>query len=145
MPTADWIDTKEVRDRLLNPSVDDEITGCCKSFALWIRMKLGMGNGIKVQGNVGFKSVRSKSLHFNSSRYRENLMEISMLTQENSIIDFVKSLDDIQILFTSMSPATVEFFESAFNTTRFTNNVRNLDWQLGDTLQVFGSKSSAMS
>ena len=33
-----------------------------------------------------------------------------MLTEENSIIDFVQNLGDIQILFTSMSPATVEFF-----------------------------------
>lgn len=73
-------------------------------------MKLGMGDGQKVQGNIGFKSIRNKSVHFTSSRFRENLMEISMLTQENSIIDFVQNLDDIQILFTSMSPATVEFF-----------------------------------
>jgi len=57
-----------------------------------------------------------------------------MLTQENSIIDFVQNLEDIKILFTSMSPATVEFFSNAFNTTRFTNNIRNLDWRLGETL-----------
>ena len=68
-----------------------------------------------------------------------------MLTQENSIIDFVQNLEDIEILFTSMSPATVDFFGNAFNTTRFTSKVKNLDWQLGDTLQVFGDRYSATS
>ena len=99
-----------------------------------MRLKLGMGDGKKTEGSIGFKSVRQKSLHFPSSRFRESLMEISMMTQENSIIDFVSNMEDIEILFTSMSPATVDFFGNAFNTTRFTNKVKNLDWQLGDTL-----------
>jgi len=67
-----------------------------------------------------------------------------MMTQENSIIDFVQNLEDIEILFTSMSPATVDFFQNAFNTTRFTNTVKNLDWKLGDTMQVFGGQYSAI-
>ena len=104
-----------------------------------------MGDGVKVEGGIGFKGIRQKSLHFKSSRFRENLMEISMLTQENSLTDFVQNLGDMQILFTSMSPATVEFFQNSFNTTRFTRVVRNLDWRLGDTLKVIGTPSSAMT
>ena len=55
-------------------------------------------------------------------------MEISMLCQENSISDFVDNLEDIELMFTSMSPAVVEFFENGYNVTRFTKKVKNLDW-----------------
>ena len=55
-------------------------------------------------------------------------MEIAMLCQENSTKDFVENLDDIKILFTSMSPSVVEFFENGFSTTRFSRKIKNLDW-----------------
>ena len=63
-----------------------------------------------MRGDLGFKSIMKKSLHFRSARYRESLMEIAMLCQENSTNDFIENLEDIKILFTSMSPAIVEFF-----------------------------------
>ena len=44
-----------------------------------------------------------------------------------------------------MSPATVEFFENAFNETRFTKNIKNLDWKLGKTLKVFGQVSQVVT
>jgi len=65
-------------------------------------------------------------------------MEIAMLCQENSISDFVDNLEDIELMFTSMSPAVVEFFENGYNVTRFTKKVKNLDWKLGNTLNVIG-------
>ena len=57
----------------------------------------------------------------------------------------MQNLGDMRILFTSMSPAIVEFFDNAFNVTRFTKVVRNLDWELGDSLEVFSTNSSAVT
>ena len=110
-----------------------------------LRLKLGLGDGVKVIGSIGFKPIRQKSMHFKSSRFRESLMSISLIVEENSITDFVQNLDDMQILFTSMSPATVAFFDNSFNYTRFTRTVRNLDWRLGDGLEAFGTAQSTMS
>lgn len=86
-------------------------------------MTFGVGDEALEGGGLGFKSVRQKSIHFPRSRFRENLIEISMLCQENSITDFVVNLADLEILFESMSPATLEFFDNAFNQTRFTEGV----------------------
>ena len=72
-------------------------------------------------------------------------MEIAMLCQENSVNNFVDNLQDMKILFSSMSPAIVEFFENGFNETRFTKQIKNLDWKLGESLQVIGQMSSAIS
>jgi len=46
------------RDTMINGDDDNEVTNCCKKFAIWIRLKLGMGDGEKIHGNVGFKSIR---------------------------------------------------------------------------------------
>jgi len=110
-----------------------------------MREKLGLGDGRKSDGAVGFKAIPKKSLHFASSRFRESLMEISMLTQENSLSNFVDNQEDIEILFTSMSPSVVEFFQNSFNKTRFTKSVKNLDWKLGDTLKVIGQDNSVIT
>lgn len=61
-------------------------------------------------------------------------MEIAMMCQENSVNNFVDNLQDIKILFDSMSPAVVEFFENGFNETRFTKTIKNLDWKQGEQL-----------
>ena len=58
-------------------------------------------------------------------------MHIAMLCLENSLKDFVDSVADIEILIASMSPTIVEFFENAFNETRFTKKIKNIDWKLG--------------
>lgn len=44
-----------------------------------------------------------------------------------------------------MSPTIVDFFQNSFNKTRFTNNVRNLDWKLGETLSVIGQERSIIT
>ena len=72
-------------------------------------------------------------------------MEIAMLCRENSIEDFVENLADMSILFSSMSPTIVSFFENGFNETRFTRKIKNLDWDVGRSLMVFGKMSSKIT
>ena len=107
--------------------------------------KLGLANTKIKTGDCGFKSILKKSLHFQSARFRENLMEIAMHCSENSVNNFVDNLDDIIILFTSMSPAVVEFFENGFNETRFTKKIKNLEWQTGKSYKVIGQMGSVIT
>ena len=80
-------------------------------------------------GSKGFKSICQKSIHFKyNARYREVLMEIANKCSENTITNFVNNIDDIKILFQSISPAIYEFFENGFIETDFTVNVKNADW-----------------
>ena len=72
-------------------------------------------------------------------------MEIAMLCPENSVGDFVDNLADIVVLFSSMSPTIVSFFEKGFSETRFTGKIRSLDWSLARPLKVFGNMSSDMT
>lgn len=81
VPTGDW---RSIRD-----IAAEQEQGCCNRFRVWMRLKFGLGDGEKSDGAIGFKPIRQKSLHFESSRFRESLMEISMMTQENSLSDFV--------------------------------------------------------
>ena len=68
-----------------------------------------------------------------------------MLCEENQVNDFVENLEEIEILFKSMSPATEEFFHNAFNQNRFTKRIKNLQWRLGERLKVFGTQSSIIN
>ena len=55
------------------------------------------------------------------------------------------NIDDISILFESLSPAILNFFEEGFIETERTDSVKNADWLLGETLEVFGDSSSTMT
>ena len=44
-----------------------------------------------------------------------------------------------------MSPTIVAFFETAFYQTRYTKQIKNLDWKLGVSLKVFGRMSSIVT
>ena len=44
-----------------------------------------------------------------------------------------------------MSPATVQFFENAFNETRFTKSIKNLDWKLNTSMKVVGQVSQVIT
>ena len=57
----------------------------------------------------------------------------------------MENQQDVIVLFNSMSPATVEFFENSFNETRFTKSIKNLEWKLGETLKVFGQVSQIVT
>lgn len=85
------------------------------------------------------KAICRKSMYFKNSRFRDILMEIALLCRENAINNFVENIDDIEVLFTSMSPSTVKLFENGFKTTRHTEAIKNADWRQGDTLEVIGS------
>ena len=61
IPTADWIDSKDVRRRLEKQALRSANRD---SLFNWAKRKLGVGDGIKKEGQVGFKSIRQKSLHF---------------------------------------------------------------------------------
>ena len=87
---------------------------------------------------TGFKSILKKSLYFTNARFRESLMELAMMSRENAINNFVENLDNIKILFTSMSPSVAHLFENAFKRTRFTEDIKNADWRIGDSLEVIG-------
>ena len=135
-PVADWKDTKEIREEVQKQEEDESKF---KKFITRVRLACGCGITDNLHGNIGFKSIRQKSLHFQSSRFRETLIEMSMLCQQNRISDFVENIGDIEILFESMSPATLQFFHNAFHKTRFTRRVENLKWPAGVALQVFGT------
>lgn len=76
-PTADWIESREERSQLKRRSAKNGDIN--ESVFSKVRKKIGLGDGLKRFGNVGFKSIRQKSLHFQSTRFRETLIEISML------------------------------------------------------------------
>lgn len=44
-----------------------------------------------------------------------------------------------------MSPAVVLLFEYGYYQTRFTKQVKNLDWKRGDTLQAIGQNHSVIT
>ena len=97
-------------------------------------------------GSMGFKSIMAKSIHFtHNARYREVLMEIANQCKENTITNFVNNIDDIKILFQSITPAVHEFFEDGFIETGFTTNVKNAEWQKERTLEVFEGNSVIIS
>ena len=60
LPTPDWKDKRLTAD----DTIQIDIVG--RSFANWIRTKLGFGTGIIQDGSKGIKSIRQKSLHFKS-------------------------------------------------------------------------------
>lgn len=85
-----------------------------------------------------------KSLHNNNSLFRENLIEMALLCGENSIDDFVDNLADLEILFNSFSPSEQKLFDKPFKRTRFTEQIKNADWKIGDNLEVIGRMSSVI-
>ena len=87
-----------------------------------------------------------KSLHFTyNARFREILMEIAVMCSENTIGNFVSNVDDMRILFDSLSPAVLEFFENGFLETQQTAKVKNADWRMKVTLEVFEGNSAIMN
>ena len=67
-------------------------------------------------------------------RFREILMQIAMLCEENSLENFVNNLYDFTRLIEELSPTIVGFFENSFNETRFTKKINIINWQNGTDL-----------
>ena len=72
-------------------------------------------------------------------------MEIAVMCSENTIGNFVSNVDDMRILFDSLSPAVLEFFENGFLETQQTAKVKNADWRMKVTLEVFEGNSAIMN
>ena len=72
-------------------------------------------------------------------------MQMAILCRENSIDRFVDNMDDIEVIFMSMSPAEENLLDNAFKQTRFTDSIKNADWRVGKTLEVIGDMSSIMT
>ena len=72
-------------------------------------------------------------------------MEMAILCRENSIDRFVDNMDDIAVIFKSMSPAEENLLDNAFKRTRFTDAIKNADWRVGKGLEVIGNMSSVMA
>merc|ERR1712157_32246 len=97
-------------------------------------------------GATGYKSIMQKSLHFtHNARFKEILMEIAVKCSENTIGNFVNNIDDMRILFDSLSPAVLQFFENGFLSTQHTDKVRNADWLIKETSIVFENNSSIVN
>lgn len=83
-------------------------------------------------------------MYFKNSRFRDILMDMALMCQENAINNFLDNIEDIKLLFTSMSPSTVKLFENGFKITRHTESIKNADWKHGDNLVVIGAQSSVI-
>ena len=107
MPTSDLLHKKKDKKQDIEEFEPIENAanagqGIIANFSDWFRSKVGSvpstgvieGTNVSI-GKSGFKTIMKKSLHFESTRYRECLMVIAMLCQENSMKDFVDNLDDI--------------------------------------------------
>ena len=46
----------------------------------------------------GFKTILKKSVHYNNTRFRDVLMNIVMLSNENTLSMFVDNLDEFAML-----------------------------------------------
>ena len=139
IPTGDFLHKSSKRDQSrsiqeFEPLFDQANSSKILMFKNrrdWLRSKIGRGPKSSERGDFGFKTVLKKSVHINAMRYRECLMEISMLCSENSIENFVDNLQDFTILIDSMSPTIVNFLQNSFNETRFTKKIKNIDWKQG--------------
>ena len=59
--------------------------------------------------SMGFNSILHKSVHYNNTRVRDCLMNITMLSQENTLNMFTDNLIELSILFETMSPTVNAF------------------------------------
>ena len=75
-----------------------------------------------------FASVRMKSVHFHSNKYRDILIKLSLLCKETEITSFVDSIDDLEILLINANPVSVTLFERSFTETRYCKEVETVDW-----------------
>ena len=117
MPTSDLAHSKDKLNKKKSQGILSK-NNCCKKITnIAAIMKY---SPIMSTGN-NFKCILKKSLNFTNARFRESLMEMSMMCRENAINNFVENQDDIQILFKSMSPSVVALFEDSFKRTRFTD------------------------
>ena len=97
----------------------------------------------KVGDAKGFQSILKKSLHFDSSRFRDEMLKLTSLnSSENTMGLFVDDLDDIKILFHQMSPQVKILLDDCFVKTVRCASIMNADWETGTPFMVFNLSSS---
>ena len=60
-----------------------------------------------------------KSVHFVSNKYRDILIQLSLLCEETELTCFVDSIDDLEILLINSNPVSHKLFERAFTVTKY--------------------------
>ena len=93
----------------------------------------------------GYRSILHKSVNYPNTRFRDILMSTTMLSRENTLSMFVDNLNELSILFETMSPVVHDFFSNCFLQTEFCNSVSNIDWKTGEGLHVFGRNSQIIN
>ena len=99
----------------------------------------------KANGIAGFKSITNRSIWMRSSRYRERLIELSLMCVDNQLTCFVQNIDDIDKLFNSMTPNLYKYFEVCFDTNKFTSKIQSLPWYTGLQSRVISADKSSIS
>ena len=82
----------------------------------------------QTEKSLGFKSVLSKSIHFDNERTFSNLLSISMLCQDHEFETFVKDLDDFDKLASDFTPTKKILFEQGMRDTTYTKQVKTVTW-----------------
>ena len=90
----------------------------------------------------GYFPIALKSVHFAKEKYRDLLIQISLLCRETDITMFVNSLDDLNELFVKINPKLNMFFESAFTDTKYCKQLDTLESDQIDELVVVPSSNS---
>ena len=68
-----------------------------KRFIKWIYQLTSIQQSEDVL--TGCQSILKKSVHFENSRQRDQLMQLTVLSKENTLSMYVSSIDDLSILF----------------------------------------------
>ena len=87
-----------------------------------------IGKKVKEKYGVGFKSIMKKSVYQRSTQWMEYLIQFAMLADDISIETFVDSLDELKIMFNSLSPIVVRYFEQAFIRSKECSNIQRVEW-----------------
>ena len=97
-----------------------------KSFIKWIYQLTSVKQSADVL--TGCQSILKKSVHYENSRQRDQLMQLTVLSKVNTLSMYVSSVDDLSILFQKLSPTVNDFFENCFWQTEFCEAVENVNW-----------------
>ena len=73
--------------------------------------------------DTGFKSILKKSVYFTNQRFRDILMEILNLNENNSISLWLDNLDDFKYLVENNSQAVLDTLNEAFVQTSFCKSI----------------------
>ena len=76
----------------------------------------------------GFKSIMKKSVYQRSTQWMEYLIQFADVAADISIETFVDSLDELKVMFKSLSPIVTRYFEQAFIQSKECSNIQRVEW-----------------